>query len=189
MEQFSTSVADAIAHALHSKENCNPLPSVSANLPHCTIDDIQRISDVIKQFNGSPIASSALYVSIGTSQATIDLAEDHPTLRPNPATQIRIVCNVEMPSKELREFKPGYYHGVMDALRNHTPLIQAYPKGVIIPLSFNQTYFGVAIIDSSKPKTQQNIPFGIIFQVIVDPPIEDLDGILFRLLATETARV
>ncbi len=181
----NSSLANAVRQALFGNHNA-PLPTASPDLPHCTLVDIRQIAEVIKQFNGSPIDSNALYVSIGTSTATLDLAEPSPTLRKNPATFVRIVCNVTVPSPELREFKPGNYRVVELKLRDGQTSFQCYDKGVVAPLSFQGTYFGVAMVTSAEHQNGQKRSFGILFEVLVDPAIEDLDGVLYQLLATQS---
>jgi len=185
MNTQSSPLADAVRQAIFRDHNA-PLPTVSSDLPHCTLDDIRQITEIVKQHNGSPIEPSMLYVSTSTSDNVLDLAESIPTLRKNPATMIRIVCNVPVPSPELREFKPGYYRVVELILREGQTSFQCYSKGVVAPLSFQGAYFGIAMITSQENQNSQKLQFSILFQVIVDPPIEDLDSVLFQLLTSPT---
>ena len=177
-------IAKAISMALTKKGGEVILPNYNPEIlpPKCEEKDLKDIVAAIQKFNDGPVDENELYVSAQTSQDYIDFAEQNPRFRTNQATMLRIVCNATLDEGEIAGFNPGFKRDVQLQLDQNAPNIQIYEKGKIIPLSLNGNYFGVAAITDQKYNKHSRPQFGLIFDIIVDQKIKNVDALLFDLL-------
>lgn len=139
-------------------------------LPVCTMEDLEELGHLLREFNGSS-EFVEVYASAGTSEGYIDFAEENPEYRPNSETQIKIVCNA-LPGPFMRRFKPGYLRATQMAIAEGTEMPK-YNAGKLYPLSCDGFLFGVLLVtdeqyNPSRPKPQ----FGIIMSVRMKPEID-----------------
>jgi len=175
----------ALEEGLTLRESIVPKYDYRVLPPICTLDDLAEIGRILRQFNGSD-EFVEVYASAWTSDCYIDGSEQNPELRPNPATQIRIVCNA-LPGLYMRRFKPGYLRATQLAIANGTEMPK-YGAGKIYPLACDGFFFGVLLVtdeqyNPSRPKPQ----FGIVMDVQMNPEM-DVEELSPKILEAITGK-